>query len=149
MALSQRVLKELQKELKDLQSVQDAAGARIAALEMVLVNEAALKGRLRLSASKLRPGGEQRGMSLRAHVLKALGELPNRTPMDVTSHLEQIGFRVGGSTTLRERVAHEMSRLRRKGVIRRTGRQYELTTVMPTGIETAGRSPSQELRALN
>ena len=129
MALSKRVLRELHQELKQLQNVRDGAIARIGALEALLSGGDSPLGRDRMSRLKEQRVSGSRGPqpSLRASVIKTLEEVSSSTASDMARHLEATGFKVGGATTLRERVAHELSRLRRKGVVRR-GRNghYEL-----------------------
>ena len=71
--------------------------------------------------------------------------------VDVCMQLADAGIRVGGVTTLRERVAHELSRLRRKGVVLR-GRdgKYELPkpVVSPDALPNTAAAP-RELQAFN
>ena len=133
MRFSPSVMRELQEELRQLKTIRDGAIARIGALELILKRggESSLIPPLRIDHTTTRP-------SLRANVLRIL-EVTRSSAADVARQLEADGFRVGGSTTLRERVAHEMSRLRRKGAIRRTRNgEYELArssdkTEDPTG----------------
>ena len=145
MAFSARVVRELQQELKELRAVRDGAVARIGALEVILK-----RGRARGSLDPV-SGSEQAvpRPSLRASVLKTL-ERTRSTAADVARHLEAEGFRVGGSTTLRERVAHEMSRLRRKGVIRRirTG-EYELARSAERTLDASDPMSTPDGLALN
>ena len=143
MALSARVVRELQQELKDLKAVRDSAAARIGALEVILK-------RGRIHDTEPSPGKDRDSSrpSLRASVLKTL-EGSRCTAADVARRLEAEGFRVGGSTTLRERVAHEMSRLRRKGVLRRVrSGEYELARGSERSLEDSGLSATGVL-ALN
>ena len=149
MALSQRVINELYKELAKLQALQDSAGAKIQALEAVLAEHTAGSSTRLQRALSAGRAGRVPGLSLRANVLKTLQTQGSSAAADVYRHLENQGVRVGGTTTLRERVAHELSRLRRQGVVRR-GRdgKYELPT--PAGVNevrSSGASAAQELLA--
>ena len=137
MALSVQVTRELRKELASLEASRAAVDAKIRALHSVLAD-----GR-RSAASELlthvtssepakRESARFRRTPLRATVLAALHRLSQGTAADVLANLQARGIKVGGSTTLRERVSHELSRLRRKGVVRRAANGcYEIAPSGP------------------
>ena len=149
MSFSGRVLKELQKELQHLRKTRDVVVARIDALEVLLVQ---CRGSVApgvhvndvANASRVKVG------SLRSNILRILEQVPTAGATDVTRQLEAEGFRVGGSTTLRERVAHELSRLRRKGVIQRTRLGlYERSGTVGAGLDEQRSSSAEDALALN
>ena len=143
MSFSGRVLKELQKELQDLRKTRDVVVARIDALEVLLVQR---RGSVapRVDVNDVANASRVKVGSLRSNILRILEQVPAAGATDVTRQLEAEGFRVGGSTTLRERVAHELSRLRRKGVIQRTPLgSYERSGTVGAGLDEQ-RSPSAE-----
>src|SRR5687767_11557885 len=108
MSFSGRVLKELQKELQDLHKTRDVVAARIDALEVLLVQR---RGSVapRVDVNGVTNASRVKVVSLRANILRILEQVAPAGAADVTRHLEAEGYRVGGSTTLRERVAHELS----------------------------------------
>ena len=150
MPLSKNVRRELQRELQEARASRDHAIARMRALEAILGDsyldrEPELTVRVRsVEAVKVAQP------SLRAAVLKRL-EDGSSVAIDVARHLESQGFRVGGTTSLRERVAHELSRLRRKGVVRRNRNgQYELLRRELSPLEVGSEATaSEEQMALN
>ena len=151
MPLSKRVVRELHRELKNLQSIRDGALARIGALEILLTEAKAVEGRERVSRMDGRVPDSRGGRpSLRARVLTILEEVSSSSAGDMARRLEATGFEVGGSTTLRERVAHELSRLRRKGVVQRArDGHYEIARQELKHHDSASRSIQEELNAPN
>ena len=149
MSFSGRVLKELQKELQDLRKTRDVVVARIDALEVLLVQR---RGSVapRVNVNDVANASRVKVGSLRSNILRILEQVPTAGATDVTRQLEAEGFRVGGSTTLRERVAHELSRLRRKGVIQRTRLGlYERSGTVGAGLDEQRSSSAEDALALN
>ena len=134
MALTTKAMKELREELECLKADRAAVEARISALECILesgaetrtvVGSVARQGSLSAAAVSRRP-------PLRGSILRTLQLLSKATPAELTRRLQEDGLQVGGSTSLRERVWHELSRLRRTGFVRRTrGGHYQLRQARP------------------
>ena len=65
-------------------------------------------------------------------VLDALQKAPGSKCADLARLIEDEGFRISGSTSLRNRISHEIYRLRRLGVVRRErGGLYVVTPTTP------------------
>ena len=130
MALSITAINELRQELKSQQASRMAVEARIGALQCILESgdvglTAAGKARPRRLVSTTDTAPPR--PSLRANILRTLQQLSTATPAELTARLQQDGVQVGGATSLRERVWHELSRLRRNDFIRRTrGGRYQV-----------------------
>lgn len=106
--------------------------AKIQAIELLLANEGLPPAHSRESVKSGPSTNSGQKTSLRLSVLRALEASPRVTAAEVARQLQDEGFRVGGATSLRTRIAHELSRLRRKGVLRkyRNGR-YAIRSVRP------------------
>jgi hypothetical protein len=52
-------------------------------------------------------------------VLETIRRAPGSKSSDVAQMIQDDGFRVGGVTSLRNRVSHEISQLRKQGAVRR------------------------------
>lgn len=133
MAFTNGVVEELRREHRLVQQHRTEMDARIQAIEVLLAKEAVSETSLQppvRHTSVPRPRSHAKYTSLRLHVLRALEHMPSTTAVDLTQRLQGEGVRVGGATSLRERIAHELSRLKRKGVLRkyRNGR-YALRRV--------------------
>ena len=144
MALSAHVTRELRRELASLQASRTAIDERIRALQSVLGGSHALTGSEQLlpvngDDSRKQQSRPPKPTPLRATVLAALQRLSHGKAADIVADLESRGIEVGGSTTLRERVSHELSRLRRKGVVRRRYDRYEIAT--PPMVEAVDAPP--------
>ena len=139
MPLSQQVLRELKVELASLRQRQDDIGARIKGIEVLLnaegtaraVPPVAVSDPDRTSSrvlSRIRP---RRGV-LRARLIQMLRSSA-LTGTQLAGRLEAEGLRVGGKASLRTRVSHELSRLRRLGVLRKDeSGQFQLAAESPS-----------------
>jgi hypothetical protein len=132
MALSYGVLNELKRELEHLRRVRGTIDARIQGLELIVsVAQPAghddlaslgieLSHDARLDALAPSSSGVALNQaSLRTKVLEAIAQRPGATSADVSQAIANDGFLVSGVTTLRNRVSHEISRLKRLGKIRK------------------------------
>lgn len=154
MGFSSGVAKELRREHQLLKDERAKMEARIQAIEFLLSGEATRLARSRDSTGNAAAGNgatrrrtpNAKQTSLRVSVLQALKESPRVTAADVTRRLEEQGIRVGGATSFRERITHELSRLRRKGVLRkyRNGRyaikQNRVLTGSEAKVDSTGRA---------
>jgi hypothetical protein len=146
MALSRGALDELRRELADVRHARDLLDARIQGLELILTAEqggAAIRNGddLDLPARALRTptpvrrngvGRRREKGSFRRMVLDALQKAPGSKSADLARLIEDEGFRIAGSTSLRNRISHEIYRLRRLGVVRRErGGLYVVTPTTP------------------
>ena len=129
MGLSNTAIKELRHELECQKAYRTAVEERIGAIQCILDSGE----RVLTAGGKARPGRSfstdtvSPRPSLRANILRTLQQLSKATPAELTARLQQDGVQVGGATSLRERVWHELSRLRRNDFIRRTrGGRYQL-----------------------
>ena len=148
MALNTTVIKELRRELDCLKTDRMTIDAKIDALKRIL-------GGTEVSSPASRKSGRRDAgarPSLRASILRALSQVPKATPAELTRQLEEDGFKVGGATTLRERVWHELSRLRRRGSVRRTrSGYYQVSQAKQSAkfAESTSGNPGLEIRAVN
>jgi hypothetical protein len=151
MAFSTNVVMELRRELELLRNHRSEADAGIEAIELLLANERVnprgpvARSRAHVSEPGRDAAASKRSLrhtsSLRVNVLKTLERVSKGTVADLTTHLHAEGVRVGGATSLRERVAHELSRLRRKGMVRRyRNGQYTLRFFQPPANSNSGGS---------
>jgi hypothetical protein len=132
MALSYAVLNELKRELEHLRRVRGTIDGRIQGLELIVSGaqpaerddlaslgvDLSRDGRLD-STTSTASGAVLHQVSLRTKVLEAITERPGATSTDVSQAIAGDGFLVSGVTTLRNRVSHEISRLKRLGKIRK------------------------------
>src|SRR5262249_24765916 len=123
MSLSIQVVRELQRELGELLQRRESLNVRIKSIELIVRSADPRQGRLHgpLESRKSHVGdhaaARKRG-ALRATVLEILNGLPGGGDAQlVTERLRAHGFNVGGSTSLRQRVSHELARLSRLGVL--------------------------------
>jgi hypothetical protein len=144
MALSRSALDELRRELADVRQKRGILDARIQGLELILSAEQttagvvgedgqdALPRNLRgTTQAKRAPGRRREKGSFRRMVMDALQKAPGSKCADLARVIEEEGFRIAGSTSLRNRISHEIYRLRRLGVVRRErGGLYVVTTTM-------------------
>ena len=145
MALNTTVLRELRRELECLKADRATVDARIDALTRILESSEVYSP----PGPKSRRGGSRASTpaaasarpSLRASILGALKHLPKATPAELTRHLQEIGVQVGGATSLRERVWHELSRLRKRGFVRRTRRGYYQVSPLKPSTQPAAATP--------
>ena len=153
MALNTTVMRELQRELEGLKSYRTNVEARIDALQCILES-----GAVSLTNGKARSRGvlsadtPTHRPSLRANILRTLQQMAKATPSELTGRLQQDGVQVGGSTSLRERVWHELSRLRRRGFVRRTRGGHYKPCQMKSSAKLVGPNPSNsksEIAAVN
>ena len=149
MPLSSNALGELRAELKDLQRRRSNIDDRIKGIELVLVAEQADRsGRKRTDREERtasRGSGKRttssNGGSLRTSVLEILRSMTSGSnAAEITKRLEEDGFRVGGETSLRLRVGHELSRLRHSGVLRK--RRNKKYVVAGLSAPNAGTEPA-------
>ena len=143
--LSDLVSNELNQELRLLEALREAANTRIDAIQLLLSDRRLRTLEFGVPLSSVsehrRPG---RRPPLRSAVLNALKRLSSGSAAGVTRQLQAEGFQVGGATTLRERVSHELSRMRRNGLVaRRANGQYEIATGLN---EEASSSPPGDRR---
>jgi hypothetical protein len=146
MALSRSALDELRRELADVRHARDLLDARIQGLELILAADQAggtthNGEELDLPVRALRPpttvrrngvGRRREKGSFRRMVLDALQKAPGSKSADLARLIEDEGFRISGSTSLRNRISHEIYRLRRLGVVRRErGGLYVVTPTTP------------------
>lgn len=131
MPLSRAALRELTTELASLRERRQAIDTAIQGIEVLLTdpsNEQATPEPL--NAAPSRPGRTRpirRRGSLRMKVLGLLDRSTGLTSAQVTGRLEADGFRVSGRASLRERVSHELARLRRRGVLKKNDAgQYQV-----------------------
>lgn len=155
MALSQSVLNELHRELTELRRRRGQIDATIRGLKGILSAERKASDRdertpqVRGSKSPSpRLGGAGRQVSLRTRVLEIIGAAtrPNRTL--VVEQLQQEGFQVSGATSLPIRVSHELSRLRRMGVLRRDRNGTFTVPAKPREVAAAQRQPEGSFAAV-
>jgi hypothetical protein len=124
MRLSQQTLRELRDSLSDLRRQRELIDERMNAIEQLV---AAVRPENARGKSSALPDAKEmqappRG-SLRHYLLEALRATPGSNAREIANRLSQDGFRVGGVTSLRQRVSHELARLRRLGVLRRARNQ--------------------------
>jgi hypothetical protein len=147
MVFSRTTLRELRDELGDLQQRRDALDRSIVAIELIVSGARPGEHASGRSAQVESDGKNPRG-SLRHSVLEVLRATSGSNAIEVTKRLDQVGFRVGGTTSLRQRVSHELSRLRRLGIIRkRRNRKYVLNEVPASDGPTRMVEPADEPHA--
>ncbi len=142
MALSERVLSELERELVELRRRRLQIDSAIRGLKGVLATErsrgtghsASGVGVADRPLPKL--GGAGRQVSLRARILEIVSAATRPDRATVVEQLRQEGFRVSGATSLPIRVSHELSRLRRAGALRKD--RSGLLTVVTKTHEVSG-----------
>lgn len=145
MSFSDVVLRELKVELESMRKRRESIDVRINAIELLLAGGQAGRPAAvtapepsrRQTFHMLRPGRPRRG-SLRVRILQLL-DTAALTGREVAAQLESERFRVGGKATLRDRVTHELSRLRRHGILRRD----------PAGQYSSARTPAAVAQASN
>ena len=134
MAFSPTVIKELRRELTVLERERLRAEARVRAIRMILA--------IRQEPTREPPALRRRILSLLQHTAGG------STPAGLTRRLEQSGVQVGGTTPLRERVAHELSRMRRVGIVQRTPQgRYELRADSAPGSAPVTVAPTAATRS--
>ena len=134
MALSRTALEELRRELADVRQRRALLDSRIQGLELILSAEQQSGGAsliaespdvdarsLRIAAQPKRASSARRREkgSFRKMVLDALQKAPGSKCADLARLIEDEGFQIAGVTSLRNRISHEIYRLRRLGVVRR------------------------------
>jgi DNA-binding transcriptional ArsR family regulator len=121
MSFTATAIKELKQELASLQTSRANVDARMKAIEILLSNNGAKPSTNGAKPiSRVAPAlPKSRVGSLRSIVLKELRQASPANTGDLTKRLETQGVRVGGVTSLHERISHELSRLRRDGIVRR------------------------------
>jgi hypothetical protein len=131
MALSRNALDELRRELAEVRQRRTILDAHIQGLELVLSaeqNSGRLADSLDSDARSLRFATQPKRSSVtrrrekgsfRKTVLDALQKAPGSKCADLVRLIEDEGFQINGSTSLRNRISHEIYRLRRLGVVRR------------------------------
>jgi hypothetical protein len=151
MALSRGALDELRRELAAVRRSRATIDARIQGLELILAAErsSAAEGvessrrsaRIRIpSPSKGRPVGRRREKgSFRKMVLDALQKAPGSKCADLARLIEDEGVRIDGATSLRDRISHEIYRLRRLGAVRKD--RGGLYVVQATQQDSVSRVP--------
>jgi hypothetical protein len=137
MALSKSTLKELNNELTRLLRERRDIDLRVHSIQAIMSRPNAL----RLAANSTKPYAEpanrnspliksgrvKRG-GLRRCVLEILRSSAPLNSAGIASQLADRGVRVGGRVGLKKRVSHELSRLRRVGLlVRRATGEYEIT----------------------
>ena len=121
MPLSGQVLRELREELRDLERRRKLLDTKIQGIELILGNGRVHDPKLDDGRLSERDASFEKRRSLRDAVIDVLRTTTSgATANEVTDLLEEDGFRVGGAETLRTRVAHELSRLRRRKVLRKS-----------------------------
>jgi hypothetical protein len=132
MALSRSALEELRRELAEVRRKRSVLDAHIQGLEIILAAEQS-DGRARVGESAdaeiaslagaqarhRQPAKRREKGSFRRTVLDALQKAPGSKCAELARVIEQEGFRIAGVTSLRNRISHEIYRLRRLGVVRR------------------------------
>ena len=156
MALSRSALEELRRELVEVRHTRDALDARIQGIELILAAEQAGSAGLRsggdgfdaqargtrvtVPANRSAVGRRREKGSFRRMVLDALQKAPGSKCADLARLIEDEGFRIAGSTSLRNRISHEIYRLRRLGVVRRErGGLYVVTPTTPDAEQAHSR----------
>jgi hypothetical protein len=101
--------------------------ARIQSIELILSAERG--GRRGTEAASMvaagadsDAGSERAGRtqtSLRKKVLETIRRVPGSKSSEIAQMIQDDGFRIGGATSLRNRVSHEISQLRKQGAVRR------------------------------
>ena len=149
MGLSRMTLRELRSELAKLQRLRSEVDVQIHALELFLSPRAAGNGDARrdgrpktspVELVMLAPRRFGVNGSLRSRITQMLQQAPGLKTSELADRLFQDGFQVGGATSLRERVSHEVSRLKRLRLVRR-GRGGRYTLALATASDRAGRLP--------
>ena len=136
MGLTQGTLRELRSELANLQRQKSEVDARIQGIKVILSSrsgvaaEAKDPGRDRFARAPAVAAQRRRGAkgSLRKKLTEMLQGTPGLRTEEIADRLHREDFQIGGTTDLRVRVSHELSRLRRLKVVRRgRGGRYTLT----------------------
>lgn len=152
MGLTQRTLRELRAELVNLQRHRGAIDEQIQGIELILSarsgDTAAARTNVRTDGSGVAlvaVGRQKRATrgSLRKELTEMLRGTPGLKAAELADRLHREGFRIGGATGLRERVSHELSRLRRLNIVqRRPGGRYKLMTPKAKDAPTAPQEQS-------
>ena len=128
MGLSHGALNELRRELGHLRQARADIEARLQGIELILSAEpdtrtgspGAVSARHSDATNHAVPQqGPHKQISLRKKVLEILRRAPGSKSSDVAQMIQADGFRIGGVTSLRNRVSHEISQLRKHGLVRR------------------------------
>ena len=150
MGLSQAALRELRSELANLKRYRGELEAQVHGIEMILARRSARSAAPahapETELALARPG-DSKG-SLRSRITGLLQQTSGLRTSELAERLHQEGFRVGGATSLRERVSHELSRLRSlKLVRRRRGGRYTLARRGKDSAAGASKSAHSEATA--
>ena len=149
MGLSRMTLRELRSELAKLQRIRSEVDVQIQALELFLSPRAGINGEVRkdprprtspVELVMVAPRRFGTNGSLRSRITDLLQQAPGLKTSELADRLLQDGFQVGGATSLRERVSHEVSRLKRLRLVRR-GRGGRYTLALATANDRTGRPP--------
>jgi hypothetical protein len=141
MPLSQQVIRELRQELSELREQRVSIDSRIQGIQLILGGGNGAPRRMTGEADASTGAPVVRG-SLRQRLVDVLRDTPADV-VSITKLLEGEGFVVGGATSLRQRVSHELSRLRRLGVVRRRrNRKFVLSDQVPQPAPEAAPAPA-------
>lgn len=125
MPISAGLASQLSRELHELRRRREALSICIQHIEALLASRACVDTRHRAQPRpRIRGSGDgmkkpARG-SLRRRIVEIVGSSSGIGGREVFEVLSDEKFTVGGKASLRERVAHELSRLRRRGVLTRS-----------------------------
>lgn len=127
MALSEQTLHELSNELLELRRRKDAIDVAIKGIEVVLETRPRKDKKSQPSRTapvdEGRPGSRPKPVirgALRQRLIALLTESDGLRCGEIVSLLNAEPFLIGGKELFRDRVSHELSRLRRLGVLRRS-----------------------------
>lgn len=150
MALSRNLVKELNGELESLRQRREALDSCIQGIETLLAHaspgppRAAAPQSLQERPRPVLPRQRPRRGSLRRRIIALLTESGGMRGRELSLRLDAERFRVGGKASLRERVTHELSRLQRLGVLKKSSSgRYELAAAAPVP-SLASEAPLEE-----
>jgi hypothetical protein len=123
------VLHELEHELSELYQRRAQIDVAIGGIKGILAAQRPNGHRVSVDSAPVRQrrgksavpttGGAGRQVSLRTRIIEIINSTTRPNRAAVVQQLQQEGFQVSGATSLPIRVSHELSRLRRMGVLRK------------------------------
>jgi hypothetical protein len=146
MAFSQAVIRELQGELARLQRDREKLEQHMNSLQAVLAGITnGTNGHDVQRPNTVVSDRVRNPVSLRATILEILRGVPaGANTSEIAELLVQRQFQIGGSTSLRERITHELRRLRLSGIVRKSrNKKFRLLpTSSPSTTSTTEQSES-------
>lgn len=149
MALSKSAVNELRRELADLGERRNQIDSAICGIKAILSAAGVAVPEARSGAPGSRAGGAAapglagsgRQVPLRTRIIEIIGSATRASRATVVEQLRSEGFRVGGATSLPVRVSHELSRLRRTGILRRDRNGMFTVAAKSRELATGQRAP--------